>query len=315
MRYSLFIKIVLCCICWQLFIASVFADEKNVLRVEAMGSASVSLTTTQLDNLVVDDAFRRAVAKAVEALVPREELDKISLMLEDKIYSNAARYILNYRVISKEMIADDIPLAEGGVPIYNVLIEADISMDLLTKDLIAAGVLSEAEVKDNLKKYKAEGILAVFKKPAPYFKKYVAYSEILELERYCKMYDISVNFQPSLARGLSYYNGSVFEVKTAGMKETIAGGGSYIINGIQSTGISLGIERLSQLAKIKLENERILIISIKQDKKAIQLAEKLRKLEKSVVIMDKISKALEYANSRGIPYAVFVGEEEVKKKK
>ena len=31
--------------------------------------------------------------------------------------------------------------------------------------------------------------------------------------------------------------------------------------------------------------------------------------------MDKISKALEYANSRGIPYAVFVGEEEVKKKK
>lgn len=129
------------------------------------------------------------------------------------------------------------------------------------------------------------------------------------------MYDISVNFQPSLARGLSYYNGSVFEVKTAGMKETIAGGGSYIINGIQSTGISLGIERLSQLAKIKLENERILIISIKQDKKAIQLAEKLRKLERSVVIMDKISKALEYANSRGIPYAVFVGEEEVKKKK
>lgn len=147
MRYSLFIKIVLCCICWQFFIASVFADEKNVLRVEAIGSASVSLTTTQLDNLVVDDAFRRAVAKAVEALVPREELDKTTLMLEDKIYINAARYILNYRVISKEMIADDIPLAEGGVPIYNVLIEADISMDLLTKDLIAAGVLSEAEVK------------------------------------------------------------------------------------------------------------------------------------------------------------------------
>ena len=160
MRYSLFIKIVLCCICWQFFIASVFADEKNVLRVEAMGSASVSLTTTQLDNLVVDDAFRRAVAKAVEALVPREELDKISLMLEDKIYSNAARYILNYRVISKEMIADDIPLAEGGVPIYNVLIEADISMDLLTKDLVAAGILSEAEVKKvaitllNLSNYK-----------------------------------------------------------------------------------------------------------------------------------------------------------------
>lgn len=159
-RSSVIKRAVLSCLCCLFFASHVFADEKNVLRVEAIGSVSVSSTTTQLDNLVVDDAFRRAVTKAVEALIPREELDKISLMLEDRIYINAARYILNYRVISKEMIADDIPLAEGGVPIYNVLIEADISMDLLTKDLIAAGVLSEAEVKKvaitllNLSNYK-----------------------------------------------------------------------------------------------------------------------------------------------------------------
>ncbi len=183
------------------------------------------------------------------------------------------------------------------------------------KEIDKLDKLSEAEVKDNLKKYKAEGILAVFKKPAPYFKRYKSYSEILELERYCKMYGISVNFQPSLARGLSYYNGSVFEAKTGAMKETIAGGGSYIINGMQSTGISFGIERLSQLARIKSENEKILIISIKQDKKAIQLAERLRKQGKAVTVLGKINKAMEYANSYKIPYVIFIGSEEIKKKK
>ena len=183
------------------------------------------------------------------------------------------------------------------------------------KEIDKIDKLSEAEIKENLRKYKAESILAVFKKPKLYFKRYKAYSEILELERYCKIYSIKINFQPSLARGLSYYNGSVFEVKTAGMKETIAGGGSYLVNGIQSTGISFGIERLSQLARIKLENKEILVISINQDKKAIQLAEKLRKQGKAVTILDRINKALEYANSYKIPYVIFIGEEEVKRKK
>jgi len=32
-------------------------------------------------------------------------------------------------------------------------------------------------------------------------------------------------------------------------------------------------------------------------------------------MMDKISKALDYANNESIPYVVFVGEEEIKKKK
>lgn len=183
------------------------------------------------------------------------------------------------------------------------------------KEIDKIDKLPEAEIKENLKKYKAESILAVFKKPKPYFKRYEAYSEILELERYCKIYSMKINFQPSLARGLSYYSGSVFEVKTSWMKETIAGGGSYLVNGIQSTGISFGIERLSQLARIKSGNKEILVISINQDKKAIQLAEKLRKQGKAVAIFGKISKALEYANSCKIHYVIFIGEEEVKKKK
>ena len=46
-----------------------------------------------------------------------------------------------------------------------------------------------------------------------FFKKYPSYLEIEELERYCKLYGVEVEFVPFLVRGLSYYNGNVFEIK------------------------------------------------------------------------------------------------------
>src|SRR3990167_7003325 len=86
--------------------------------------------------------------------------------------------------------------------------------------------LSESEVKINLKKYKAEGIISIFKKPEIYFKKYSSYKKIVELRKYCKYFGVNVKFLPSLARGLSYYNENIFEIKTNKIKETIFGGGA-----------------------------------------------------------------------------------------
>jgi histidyl-tRNA synthetase len=176
--------------------------------------------------------------------------------------------------------------------------------------------LPEDEIKKNLKKYKADKLLSIFKKPEKFFAKYVSYKEIKELKKECQNYGIKASFSPSLARGLSYYNGSIWEIKTKEMKETIIGGGSYPINGIQSTGISFGIERLSQLAKINADEKRILIISIGEDEKSIKLAKEMRKNSIPCTIMyNKVSKALEFANSYQLHYVIFLGEEEAKKKK
>ena len=177
--------------------------------------------------------------------------------------------------------------------------------------------LPEKDILKALGKYNAEKVLQILQKPQSYFEKYNFYKEVEELEKYCKIYGIDVEFKPSLIRGLAYYNGSVFEVKTREMKETITAGGAYLVNGIQSTGISFGLERLSSLAKIKMDSKNVLVISIGKEKEAIFLAEKLR--EKNIpttLLLDKgISKALEYANSYEIPFVVFVGEDEVKKGK
>ncbi len=176
--------------------------------------------------------------------------------------------------------------------------------------------LSREEVKNNLKKYNAEKIVDLFENKESFFKKYSSYKEISELKEFCAMYGTEITFLPTLARGLSYYNGSVFEIKTTEMKETICGGGSYPVNGISATGISFGLERLSMLAKLTEIKNEILIISIGQDKEAIELGRELRKNLISVVQMyGKPSKALEYANSYAIPFVIFVGEDEIKKKK
>ncbi|MBM3247014.1 histidine--tRNA ligase [Candidatus Pacearchaeota archaeon] len=176
--------------------------------------------------------------------------------------------------------------------------------------------LSEKEVKDNLKKYKAEKLIDIFKKSEKYFEKYASYSDVQQLKEACSNYGIKTNFLPTLARGLSYYNANVFEVKTLEMKESVCGGGSYMFNGAQSTGISFGLERLSQLAKLKNKNSQTLIISLGQDKESIKLAEELRENNLSCVVMyNKVSKALEYANAYLIDKVIFIGEDEIKKKK
>jgi len=189
--------------------------------------------------------------------------------------------------------------------------------NLVMKEIDKLDKLPEKEIRDNLKKFNAEEILNLFSKPEKYFEKYQSYSEIKELKQELENYGITneVRFLPSLARGLSYYNGTVFEVKTDKVKETITAGGSYMFNGIQCTGISFGLDRLSILSNIKDNQNNVLIVSLNEDKQAIKIANKLREMNNNVSIFyGKPSKALEYANSYNITQVIFVGAEEVKKK-
>lgn len=186
------------------------------------------------------------------------------------------------------------------------------------KEIDKIGKLSEREIKENLKKFGGEKILDILKKERKSLEKYASYSEIKEFEEAVKIYGLEkyVEFSPFLSRGLSYYNGTVFEIKTDKMKETICGGGSYGFNGVQCTGIAFGLDRLSILAKIPEQNNGVLIVSLNEDKQAIKIAEIMRRRGDNVSIFyGKPSKALEYANSYNIKQVIFVGAEEVKKKR
>ena len=179
------------------------------------------------------------------------------------------------------------------------------------RELDKTDKLPEEEIKNNLKKLGAENVLELMKKREDFFKKYESFAEIEELKKYCGFHDVMPTFLPSLARGLSYYDGTVFEIKIPKVRETICAGGSYKINGIQATGISFGIDRIMKAAKIENVTQKTLVISIDRDGESIELARKLRREGKNVVVRyGRPSKALEYADSCGFQEVVFVGERE-----
>ncbi|PJE81504.1 hypothetical protein COU58_02255 [Candidatus Pacearchaeota archaeon CG10_big_fil_rev_8_21_14_0_10_32_42] len=207
-------------------------------------------------------------------------------------------YVNNRKLLNEIMEGEKIPNKE----------EAIRELDKLDK-------LSEEEIYENLKKIKAEKLLELVKNKEDFFKKYPAYSEIEELKNYSKLYGLELKFSPTLARGLSYYTGNVYEIKSK-IKETICAGGTYMVDGINSSGISFSVERLMAVTNIQIEIEKILVVSLDEDKKSIELAGKLRKAGKNAsVYFGKPSKALEYANSCGIKKVIFVGKKEVEKKK
>ena len=186
------------------------------------------------------------------------------------------------------------------------------------------------EIKTELRKYtSANQIITLFRlleKDLKFFKEnaFPGVDQLQELMEICEQYDIKIKFSPYLMRGLAYYTGNIFEIKTAKQKGSIAGGGRYnktvgryLGREIPAVGISFGLERITDLAKIEIKPPiKALLISISQDLTTIQLAKKLRKENVSCTIqLGRPSKGLDFANSQAIPFVIFIGEEEIGKKK
>ncbi len=139
------------------------------------------------------------------------------------------------------------------------------------------------------------------------------------------------NIDLSLARGLDYYTGPIFEIFAEEGVGSISGGGRYdkmigLFSGkqIPATGISLGIERIIEvmrerkMIKTKKSNTKVFAASIndKLRDKVIEIAQMLRSNSISVdydLRSRSLSKQLDYANSLEIPNVLIVGEKELEK--
>ncbi len=159
---------------------------------------------------------------------------------------------------------------------------------------------------------------------------------LAELQRLLELADayglagaLSVDF--SLVRGLDYYTGPVFEIR-AGKGEigSVAGGGRYdrLVERFggaptPATGISLGVERLYETlfdeiaSRVGASSCRVYVANVNETtaKDAVRVSRELvsRGVASEADIMGrKLGRQLEYADSRGIPFAVIIGPEEVR---
>ncbi|MBX2816432.1 MAG: histidine--tRNA ligase [Saprospiraceae bacterium] len=134
----------------------------------------------------------------------------------------------------------------------------------------------------------------------------------------------------TLARGLNYYTGCIFEVRaTEAQMGSILGGGRYAdltsvfgMPGLSGVGISFGVERIYdimvELAKFpeSLESTlQFLLVGMDEAalEKAFAMASSLRKLGITCSVhpdIQKLKKQLKYAHALNVPNVVLVGLEE-----
>ncbi len=141
----------------------------------------------------------------------------------------------------------------------------------------------------------------------------------------------NVAFDATLARGLGYYTGAVFEaVIHDGGVGSVGGGGRYdglvgMFSGRQvpAVGVSLGLERLlvvmeerGMLPGIGTRTRALVTrFGAELDAASLGLAAELRaaglEVEAWLGAPGKLGKQFQYADSRGIPYAVVLGPDEL----
>ncbi len=140
-----------------------------------------------------------------------------------------------------------------------------------------------------------------------------------------------IRIDATLARGLSYYTGTIFEVVVNNVQiGSVSGGGRYDdltgvfgMPGISGVGISFGVDRLYDvMEELKLFPEeqlqftKVLIIPMGSECKPVglQLLSKLRGLQIATELYPdqvKFKKSMGYANKKGIPLVVLIGSDEL----
>ena len=135
----------------------------------------------------------------------------------------------------------------------------------------------------------------------------------------------------TLARGINYYTGAIFEVKTNQVQfGSIGGGGRYDdltsmfgLNDVSGVGISFGVDRICLVLQelnlfpelIKNSTQLMFVnFGVNEASYCMNLLKKLRDSGVNSEIYPtaaKMKKQMNYANKKGVQYVILVGEDEM----
>ncbi|MDR1346401.1 MAG: histidine--tRNA ligase [Bacteroidales bacterium] len=157
--------------------------------------------------------------------------------------------------------------------------------------------------------------------------------ETVQLLQYAQLLQIAVpvELDITLARGLNYYTGTIFEVKASNIAiGSISGGGRYDdltgifgLKNMSGVGISYGVERIYDvLHELNLfpPNLTAAVTALFLNfgsREEIYCLPALQQLRASGIAAEiypdnvKIGKQMSYANAKGIPFVIMAGEDEI----
>ena len=213
-----------------------------------------------------------------------------------------------------------------------------IGRDKVEEEMRSKGISDEAII----------GIAPLFEltgswtEQAPRLKKWLASSTIAQqglkdldttFEAAGKLTNATLEFDPTLARGLDYYTGAIFEVKAmeGTLQSSICGGGRYDdltgifgLKNMSGVGISFGADRIYD---VLLETDKFpkalggsirLLFANFGEKEALHCLKLLRVVREAGIAAElypdaaKMAKQFKYADDKGIAYVAIIGEQELK---
>lgn len=243
-----------------------------------------------------------------------------------KVYENLGFKNIKLLVNDRELLFNVLnPFSTQKVPTLSIIQSIDklskIKTEGVETELIKKGISVEnarAIVNSIQASKKTEKLVEIFK-----------YATALGIP------DNVLVFEPTLARGLDYYTGMIFEGVIDGYNSgSVGGGGRYdnLINQlggpkIPAVGFAIGFDRtiealenLSLLPKFS-STAKVLITVFGEELSnfSINAAKTLRKAniptELYPTINDKLGKQIKYANDKNIPFVIIVGPDEAKQDK
>ena len=262
---------------------------------------------------------------------------------------------INSSVADAEIIATAAKALEAvGFKNFTILInDRRVFSELIEKGSVSKEEMDYAVVAvDKLKKIGEEGVIAelVGKGIANERAKEI-FQLIQTQEKTDTLRDISsyleniptlkekITFDPTLARGLSYYTGAIFETEVEGYPVgSICSGGRYdnligMFAGrqIPAVGISFGFDRMIDAmdtlglfpANLAVSATKVLVTIFLEElrQNSLETANKLREAKINTEIYlgeikekNPLEKQLKYADQKQIPYVIIIGSEEAEKK-
>ncbi len=160
-------------------------------------------------------------------------------------------------------------------------------------------------------------------------------SELMEVMDHVRHFGLKqdhINLDVTLARGLNYYTGTIFEVKALGSRITgsLSGGGRYDdltgvfgMEGVSGVGFSFGVDRIYDVLEElnafpgeELISTKVMIVNfdLSVSGHGLELLSMLRRAGISSEIYPdpvKLKKQMSYANKKGIPYVLMAGTREI----
>lgn len=278
---------------------SLLCEAEIVLMIhEVFRNLGIPDFTVKMNNRKILAGIAEAIGAPGQEGILAVAIDKLDKIGRDKVLVE-----LSERGFSADTIANLEPLFSFG----------DLGIDSLLNQLSAWLVGSEIA---------QQGIAEL--------------KETLYILNYYGLTDSNIEIDPTLARGLSYYTGAIFEVKANGVQiGSISGGGRYDnltgafgMPGLSGVGISFGVDRIYDvMEELNLfptatgQGTRVLLIPLARDggptdarTVALPLLSRLRASGTIAEVYPdsaKVKKMLDYANAKAIPYVVLIGSEEI----